>query len=378
MRSSRVFFNICLFIGAVLASFALVEVGLRILGIHYPAFYIVDSKRGYGLRPNARGLYSREGQALVEINEAGFRGSLPSSELSDSVYRIAVLGDSFTEGLQVDEDETWIKVLEKQLNMFSSCSILNYRNAEVLNFGVGGYGTGQSLLTWRYQASKFRPDLVILAVYPGNDFSDNEPNSRDDRPTFRISSQGLLEQDDSFKLSKGYLFRTSIVGRVLDQFVNHSRFLQLLNESKNRVAAFRRSPNSSQSDSLSVAPSPPPNASPNAWILTEALIMQLNRDVQASGARLLVVSTSSPDQVWPIASQRSSDPFLQERRLADFLASENIPYLSLGPLLQHEVDQAPGRLFLHGFHETSLGLGHWNSSGHNAAARIISPWLCQQ
>ncbi len=377
MRFSRALSNIALFCGAGLASLALVEIGLRILGINFPAFYIIDAHRGYGLRPNARGMYTREGRAIVDINSAGFRGSLPSLSPADAVFRIAVLGDSFTEGLQVNENDTWAKVLQKQLNSFKFCALLDGRKAEVLNFGVGGYGTGQSLLTWRYLASKFRPDLVILAVYPGNDFSDNEPGLRDDRPVFRLSPVGKLEQDNSFRLSSGYRFRSSIVGRFVDGLINRSRLLQLLNESKNRFAAYRRQPNASRLSSPLLVPASPPEASPAAWNLTEALIKKLNQEVHVTGSRFLVFSTSSPDQVWPIASERSPEPFLQEQRLSKLLASAQIPYLSLGPLLQQVVDQTSGTFFLHGFAD-NIGQGHWNSDGHVVAARQIAPWLCRQ
>ena len=136
MRFSRALANFTLFVGAGLISLAFVEIGLRILGIKYPAFYVVDAQRGYGLRPNARGIYTREGRAMVDINSAGFRGPLPPTSPGDTVYRIAVLGDSFTEGLQVDENKTWVKVLQKQLNSFKDCALLDGRTAEVLNFGV--------------------------------------------------------------------------------------------------------------------------------------------------------------------------------------------------------------------------------------------------
>ncbi|KZR90628.1 hypothetical protein [Synechococcus sp. MIT S9508] len=377
MRFSRSLSNIFLFFGAGLVSLVFVEISLRALSIHHPAFYIVDAQRGYGLRPNARGIYSREGHSIVAINSAGFRGSLPSRSPADGVFRIAVLGDSFTEALQVNENETWVKVLQKQLNSLNDCSLLEGRKAEILNFGVGGYGTGQSLLTWRYLASKFRPDLVILAVYPGNDFSDNEPIARDDRPYFKFSVDGNLEQDNSFKLSSSYRFRTSIFGLLLDNLINHSRTLQLLNESKNRFAALRRESFTFRSSSTSSPPSPPLPASSEAWNLTEALINKLYQEVNVTGARFLVVSTTSPDQVWPIASERSSSVFLQEKRLANLLTSSQISYLSLGPLLQHAVDEASAIFYLHGFSDNS-GHGHWNSDGHNVAARQIAPWLCQQ
>ena len=49
MRCPRVLSNLLLAVSTVVVSLLLVEVGLRVVGVSYPAFYRVDSKRGYGL-----------------------------------------------------------------------------------------------------------------------------------------------------------------------------------------------------------------------------------------------------------------------------------------------------------------------------------------
>ena len=90
----------------------------------------------------------------------------------------------------------------------------------------------------------------------------------------------------------------------------------------------------------------------------------------------MVVTTSSPEQVWPQRQQRPPQPFVQEQRLAALLAERQIPYLPLGPALQRQVDQHG--LTLHGFPGQAPGQGHWNATGHRLAAATIAPWLCQQ
>ncbi len=377
MRCPRVLSNLLLAASTVVVSLLLVEVGLRVVGVSYPAFYRVDSKRGYGLRPYARGLYSREGQSLVAINAAGFRGALPPLNSAGETLRIAVLGDSFTEGLQVEEQQTWIRILEAQLNRSSSCPLLKGGQAELLNFGVGGYGTGQALLTWRYQARAFQPALVILAIYPGNDFTDNQPGPREDRPGFELRADGALIQDNSFREAAAFRFRTSPAGQLLDGLMNHSRLLQVLNEAKNRFSAMRRQSQVMTPPSLSVAPAPTPEASSEAWAMTEALVNQLAMEVRAAGARLLVISTTTPDQVWPEEEERPAVPFRQEQQLAKLLTVAGIPYRSLGPEMQLAVDQNP-KLLLHGFPDGEPGHGHWNATGHSLAALQLAPWLCEQ
>ena len=356
------------------ASLLLAEGALRFARVQYPAFYTVDAERGYGLRPGAEGLWTREGLGQVRINSAGFRGPDVSLAPQAKELRVAVLGDSFTEALQVDEQATWVQQLQLRLNGDPRCPLVTRHAAgvQLLNFGVGGYGTGQELLTWRHLASRYNPSLVILAIYPGNDFTDNEPIPRTDRPMFRLGSDGQLKLDNSFRQQPATRWRLSPVGQLIESAFNHSRLMQVLNEAKNRFAA---QPTAARL-SLSSAPSPTPTASEDAWLITDALIGQLNREVSAQGARLLVVSTSSPEQVWPRPHQRPSDPFAQERRLEALLAARRIPYLALGPILQRQVDEQG--LTLHGFVGQAPAEGHWNRTGHRLAAAAIEPWLCRQ
>ena len=365
-------------LSAVTASAAvtllLAEGALRLARVQYPAFYTVDAERGYGLRAGAEGRWTREGHGQVRVNSAGFRG--PEFKLAPPAngLRVAVLGDSFTEALQVDEQATWVQQLQRRLNADPGCPLLTSHPAgvQLLNFGVGGYGTGQELLTWRHLASPYKPALVILAIYPGNDITDNDPKPRSDRPVFRLEREGLLSIDQSFRQQPATRWRLSLLGQLVESSVNHSRLLQLLNEAKNRFAAQRTTPSAKPP----AAPPAPPQASEEAWAITDALINQLNNEVRAQGSQLLVVSTSSPEQVWPRPDQRPAQPFAQEQRLAGLLASRRIPYLALGPLLQRQADQQG--LTLHGFSGQAPGEGHWNTDGHRLAAAAIAPWLCRQ
>ena len=349
------------------------ELMLRLAGIQYPAFYSFDPERGYGLRPGAAGLWSREGHGQVQINAAGFRGAPTSLKPQPGRLRLAVLGDSFTEALQLDEPNTLVGQLQRQLSAARQCRLTagHPQGVEVLNFGVGGYGTAQEWLTWRHLARAYRPDLVLLLVYPGNDLQDNEPIPRPDRPVARLGADGQLVLDNSFRNTPAARWRTSFPGQLLEGLINHSRVLQLLNEGKNRLANQAAPPRRALAGQ---PPAPTPPASAQAWAITDALIARLNQEVAASGSRLVVASASSPDQLWPRPSQRPPDPFASERRLQTLLAARGIPYLPLGPLLQHQADQQ--HLTLHGFSGQAPGEGHWNASGHRLAATALTPWLC--
>ena len=182
-------------LGSTLVGFLFVEITLRILGLVPPtAFYQLDPLTGHSHRPGARGWFRQEGEAYIEINERGLRGPPVVEGKSREGLRIAVLGDSFTEGLQVPFERTFGPVLERALA--SSC----VPNVEVIGFGVSDYGTAQELLTLRERVWQYEPDIVVLAVATGNDIRNNsrELDPILNRPYFTLEA-GALAPDDGFR-----------------------------------------------------------------------------------------------------------------------------------------------------------------------------------
>jgi hypothetical protein len=66
--------------------------------------------------------------------------------------------------------ETFCAVLERLLAADPGFA---GKTVEVLNFGVAGFGTAQEWLTLKSDVLAFQPDRVILAMFTGNDISDN-------------------------------------------------------------------------------------------------------------------------------------------------------------------------------------------------------------
>jgi len=126
---------------------------------------IPDRAVGWRLVPNLKyihtGSYWYENEFSVEIrhNSLGFRDNDRSVIKPPGITRIALLGDSFVTAKQVAFQNTPGQVLEQLLNQ--STDIKRSRNFEVLNFGIGGIGIGQSFLTYRQYAKAFDPDYVF-------------------------------------------------------------------------------------------------------------------------------------------------------------------------------------------------------------------------
>ena len=101
---------------------------------------------------------------LVRINSQGFRGK--EFPLHKTGFRVAVYGDSFIEGEFSPLEETFCARLEAHL------SLPGGRKPEVINAGVVGYGPDQCLLKMEKEVSLLKPDLLVEAIYAGNDYGD--------------------------------------------------------------------------------------------------------------------------------------------------------------------------------------------------------------
>lgn len=110
-----------------------------------------SATRGWAIKPGVQDAIVFENKNL-NTNAKGVRGKQEYSyERQPGKQRIVVLGDSFTFGDEVSDDETYSADLEKLLP-----------KTEVLNLGVSGYVHDQMLLYWQEEGSKHHPDVVIL------------------------------------------------------------------------------------------------------------------------------------------------------------------------------------------------------------------------
>ena len=160
-RVGSVVAPLLLMIVSTLGTIAIVELAVRFWAAEIqPSVMVLDGEIGWKHRPNASRTYTTDGvTAVVSTNALGLRGPLPAT--GSERPRILVLGDSFTDGLEVSDRDLFTVVwsgLRPDLQIF--------------NAGVGGYGTVQELATVERLAATVRPDLCVLMVYV-NDLNDN-------------------------------------------------------------------------------------------------------------------------------------------------------------------------------------------------------------
>ena len=398
--------KVLLLLGSTLLSLAIVEIGLRIVGYTYPEFYTADVHRGYALRPGMEGWYRKEGEAYVRINSDGLRDREHAKPKPPHTLRIAVLGDSYTEAFQVPSGDRFCAVLERKLR---ECAAFSGRDVEVINFGVSGYGTTQELITLRQKVWQYEPDVVLLTVTTSNDISENVRALKkvDEIPYFVWRDRKLVE-DDSFRQTKTFRWRSSELNRFGTWFRDRLRVIQAINHAHHAINAYsatlRSKPAAAeQPQPAQSSPTPAQDGVTaaeelgvdnvvyrepgdavwrDAWRTTEGLIAMMRDEVQSKGAKFFVVTLSNGIQVWPYQEGRDAflrwigakDIFYPDKRIREFCERENIPVANLAPAMQRYAEEK--RVFLHG-EGKNIGSGHWNALGNRVAGELTAAELCK-
>lgn len=389
---------------------AVVEAGMRLARLSYPSLYMPNEYLGSVLRPGAAGWWRREGLAYVKISSAGLRDREYSREKPANTLRIAVLGDSFAEALQVSAESAFWSVVERDL---ATCEGVGERAVEVINFGKSGRGTAEELLAFRHYASKYSPDIVLLAFWPGNDMRNNSKTLEPDklRPFF-VYEDGKLVLDRAFAQDPGFKAQLRTARRwewrVWNWLRDRSRVVQLIDYAQDGMRRGRAGAQTKTGVSTKASPTKDQGADVlsavaqeqgvsmqaayseparpvwrEAWAITEALITLTRDEVTRTGAEFLVVLVSTAIQVHPDPELRRaferqsgvSDIQYSNRRILALGQRSDTAVLDLVPGMRDFADRT-GQC-LHGFDNTKPCAGHWNVAAHRVAGTLIAGHLCQ-
>lgn len=229
---------------------------------------VADPDLGFVHAPNTSAFLMG---ADMRISSQGLRDREYSLEKPAGVYRILMLGDSTTLGWGVKVEDTAAKVLERELGP----------GFEVINSGVGNYGTVQEVAYYKTRGRLFHPDLVILQYF----INDPEP---------------VPARREGWLLDHSYLLAFSVsrwdgLLRVLGKRPDWRQYYASLYDEKNE--GYQRA---------------------------RGALAELARSVRWDGARLVVA-------ILPELRVIEGDyPFERETRLIkDALAAEGVPVIDL-------------------------------------------------
>jgi hypothetical protein len=173
-------------------------------GLYY-RFDVHHPTRGWALRPRLRDAVAF-GDRLLSSNSEGVRARREYARPKPAgLRRVIVLGDSFTFGDEVSDDETYSHFLQELLP-----------GVEVVNLGVHGYGHDQMLLYLEEVGARYQPDVVLLG-FVGDDMERNLLPFRDfAKPWFEEGASGLVLRGTPVPAPEEVLAREWRRSRLLD------------------------------------------------------------------------------------------------------------------------------------------------------------------
>ncbi len=358
---------------AVLAALLVVgEVLVRALTNTVPPIVMRDATLGRRfLTSYDAELYDEESERAVRVRTTrdGFRGPDRPDGAPPDTTRIAVLGDSMIAALAMEEAETLCGQLEARLNGAG-----DDERYEVLNFGVLGSSTAQEMLIYEQVARRYQPNIVVLSFFSGNDLADNHRGlTSNPRIFFDLDEEGQLVQQP-YSVSRSQV--SAWLNRNSRLYVWQKELL------RNNKIVMADPSNTMRPADWTFASDPPPEVE-RAWEITAALIARLKREVEADGARLVLLHVPGSKQICGDvydavvarageagASFERDTPDVRARDIAEAL---ELPLLSLTPVLRAAApsDSAAVR-------EEWLYYGgtmHWNERANALAAEALHAFL---
>ena len=388
--------NLVLVFISLLFTLAMLEGAARIFKLGTGLFWQPDSQLGWVNIPGASGWESCYGECQIQvtINSQGLRDREIPYEKANGTSRILMLGDSTTAAMQVALEDTFVKGLESQLQATAG-------SWEVINAGVNAYGTDNELLFYQFEGQKYDPDIVFLNMYLANDVYNNHPvlelryGGQSAKPYYTLSESGELALQN-FPVEDTGTFWTK-VGTFLKKNFQLPRFVaqtlalrgeipswmspivRLFGGGRGATAADTNAEqagaNITEREGEETAVQTPPRRPDicdldplpivaEAWAVTEAIILELEKEVEANNAQLAVLLIPAAPQIVPPAEDAEWYCDVPNDHLTAFLDEAGIPYLDMLPMFREETVADGGPYYF----ERDF---HMNEQGHDLAAELL-------
>ena len=317
--------------------------------------------------------YAADFSVPIKTNALGFRDRDRPLEKPHGVIRVALLGDSFIEAVQVPFEKTAGHLLEQRLNAAFRNGPTPSRKYEVLNFGISHYGVGQYLLTWEEYASKYAPDYVAIFVaklhmertvnkYKHGEFRSTAGKRLWVRPIFRLENDVLIREPakdfDEFVELQEALISTRYAGkrmRTRKRWVSAYYAKQLWD----RLASVWERMDRSGHPQHPLEPEDDVVTLPSLLAINLKIIEELGRKVHAAGSRLVVVDVS----------QYFGDEETIAKGLEEICRSRGFGYI---PLYEHLLHANRSGLSTRWTHD-----GHFNEAGNMILADVVQGWMAK-
>lgn len=287
-----------------------------------------------------------EWDVMVKTNSLGLRDG---EVVENGRKKVLILGDSFTFGYGVENNETYAEVLEKKLN----------GSVDVINAGyASGYSTDTEYVYLKNHGLKLKPDVVILGFFIGNDAADINANEWD------VDNKGEIKKVRSITYYIDDYNRLRVFGLEKSWYYDYNVYLTQNSHAytffKNRLKHIKESFETADNTIYNNEHDENMSISINK---TKELIIKMYNITNKNNASFLVLFIPSKEQVYGAKIYDKKHNLLDldgiNIEFLDFFAKNNIKVLYLLPYMRYEkgifFDVDP----------------HWNRKGHELAASII-------
>lgn len=340
MGRKKLITSIILAFFVVLFMFILIEVFLTLFP-KYTFYYIypeglfenANAPLDFRITPNFSGKMVGEYNVDIKINSDGLRDY--EHDLTSDNFRILALGDSFAFGQGVDIDNTFLSIIEKQLDV------------EVIKAGVPAYGQDNQLHYFITKGKSYNPDLVIIFYF----LNDNEDNyGLTDR---KVAYGNLIQKYRYESLSDWKLYTYTKLFRT--------NTLRLTRQSFSNIMAYFDKDNKIGSPEYKIFLTNQMEQS-NEWIKTSALFEEFKKNIDG---KLLIVYVPDKKQIYPDKFEGyfdiETDVDNPNKVLKKVAESLNISYIDVTKELR---DLKVSNLYFR--HDP-----HFNDKGHKLFATLV-------
>lgn len=397
LKKKLIFANAALAVASLSLSLIIVELALRLIipiDSSQPFdFRIPHPVLGWVLQPNTTYLYEiPEGRVSVTYNSKGWRDLEHAVEKPENVFRILVLGDSFMEANSVELDNTFYRQVEELARAVG-------KSVEVINMGVGGYGTLQEYLVFQHFGRFYKPDIVLVGFYIGNDLINNsltlasiltqEGQVTNARPfldlndatgwtitpvDFKAAQLSYAKNKTSLEAKRSKLTEKLLLLRLLATGIARIPIPKFLTNREGPLEPVDK--RDYEMALMGVNYCVEPAEFTQAWDITKRIFARFKEEVQAYGGELVVFSVPAieevsleymqavtADVVYP--DQLCLEDAPGHARLTHMLTDLDIEHISLLQDFRRVMREDEINLY-----QSDL---HWNPKGHTLAAeRVVS------
>ena len=331
--------------------------------------YRIDGQGNLRLQPGARRRHvTRQWDVNIAINSEGFRDR--EQPVASPAPPVLGLGDSFAFGWGVNLEDTYYYRLEERLDQ--------RRPIRVVKAGTPSLGTGDELQLLEAIGDQYHPQLVIVSLFVGNDFTDVQMGGL---AQFTVQD-GLLARRELAPRSWGSRWRAMVA--------RSSHLLQFLRAVQLSYAQRRAAAEPQTSAGL---------AARDAWLWEFAKIHlrqwppETERGVRETldyldrfldycrqhDADFVLLVLPRSYQIYPAEQREMQQAFgwkdddldmdHPQRALAEWAASRPVRVLDLLPEFRNYAAAHPGAKLYH------YPDAHFNAAGHRLTTELLAAYL---